>query len=272
MIVTENFVMLNYPKTGSSFARKIIKSAFDKHRIKNQSFVRRLKFQLGLEPKPYQEILLPNHLGSEARGRKSQHGAYHQIPKEHLDKRIYSIMRNPYDTLLSSFEFKYYAKKTRIPKEKLVERFPNFPDLTFDQYIERLLMIEEHDTAKYEIKIGVFTLQFIRLFFRNPNEVLAKMTDDYFFSGAYKNDLPEINWLNQKTLNEDLKKMLIHAGFNKSEVEFIDEAKKVNVTKRTTNKDRNSLWNEKSLNYMKENEKFLLLICRHLGFDFNRED
>lgn len=82
MLVTDSFVMLNYPKTGSSFARKVIKDLYARQ---PKSWFRR---------RWCKELILPN---IRTCGADDQHGCYSQIPPQYRNREVMSIVRNPFE-------------------------------------------------------------------------------------------------------------------------------------------------------------------------------
>jgi len=75
MIITDDFVMLNFPKTGSSFAREALKRLYA-----NRNII---------------ELMLPKITEKRYRDRVDQHGTFRQIPLAHKNKPVLSITRNP---------------------------------------------------------------------------------------------------------------------------------------------------------------------------------
>ena len=58
MIITDKFVMINFPKTGSAFARKMLQIV---HHGNNYSYLYKFLFKLNILKRPYFEILeVPN--------------------------------------------------------------------------------------------------------------------------------------------------------------------------------------------------------------------
>lgn len=265
MIVTDHFVLLNYPKTGSSFARKIIKEAFQ-NRLNMSGIFNRLRVSLGLAKNPCLELLLPNYLANRPES-KHQHGVYSQIPNQYLDRPIYSVMRNPYEKFLSGYEYKFYAKKPRLPIAILKDQFPKFPELSLDEYVVMMKMINENDRRSESFSVGVYTQQFIKMFFKHPEQTLNTMTPSYFESGEYKKDLPELNWLQQENLTNEIFSLLENSGFEPAELEFIKSTKWVNVTQRKEGK-RSDLWTQSAIDYIQQEEKYLLLMLEEMGFQY----
>lgn len=121
VIVTESFVMLNLPKTGSTFARKVIK---DLYASAPRSWFKRTYCL---------DLILPNIRHA---GEPDQHGCYCQIPRQYRKREIVSILRSPYERFLSAFEFRHWAYHPPRPAEVIRECFPTFPNLKLDEYID----------------------------------------------------------------------------------------------------------------------------------------
>ncbi|WP_207426496.1 hypothetical protein [Pedobacter sp. SYSU D00535] len=117
--------------------------------------------------------------------------------------------------------------------------------------------------------IGNQTAQFIQMFFRRPKEIFGKLDERYLSSQDYVNDLGEIHFLRQESLAEDLVALLATEGFTSDEFNFIKNHRKVNKT-RQRYVDRTSLWTEKALEYVEENESFLFRILKNKGIDYQR--
>ena len=140
MIITERFVLLNFPKTGSTFIRNALKELYD-----NKSFSERLLNKIGFKKYFLKELILPNMRTKKARelGRKCQHGAYSQIPKTYQGLPILAGVRNPLDRMVSSFEFRFWADNLIAEEEEIKNRIPSFPQLTFEEFWEYMLVYEK---------------------------------------------------------------------------------------------------------------------------------
>jgi len=267
MIITEKIVILNLPKTGSSFVRIVIKNIFLK---RNKNILAKSLHILGLKSKGYKEIMtehpiIPNY--------KDQHGCYDQIPAKYKNNVILSVIRNPYSRLESIYRFKWWAHNPLLTKEELKRNFPNFPDLTFDQFLKLQDLTNEIMKEKYkickDIKIGNQTIQFIRFFFKDHKKVLARLNNNYIISGAYKNDICNVTFIKNENLNEELVLFLSKNGFSNEELHLIFNHKKINVSSNITNQ---SIVNEKLLlKYINEKEWILFEILSHLGIYYKKE-
>jgi hypothetical protein len=137
MIITEIFVMLNLPKTGSTFARTVIKELY------KPSILKKILVKLRLVPRDLIELKLPNI--KMPNRIFDQHGTYSQIPKKYLNRPVFSVVRNPYTRFLSAYQFKSWANPNQLTVDRsILERdFPTFPDLDMDTYVDLLIESEK---------------------------------------------------------------------------------------------------------------------------------
>ena len=264
MIITNNFVLLNFPKTGSSFVRTVIKKIYKNRMNKNKvnKFLTKYKIRhIGYEELYMEYPDLPNY--------KDQHGCYYQIPNKHKIKPILSVIRNPYSRLESLFRFKWWEKYPFIEAGWIRKYCPNFPELSFDEYLHMTNIITDETKIKYGInsnlKIGDQSIQFIRMFFKKPEEVFLRIDKSYIENKLFKNDLCDLTLLRQENLNQELIFYLMKHGFNKKEVEFIKNHEKVNVTNFN---DSTSVSRDKIIEYINENEWILLEILSAFNINY----
>lgn len=265
MIICKEFIVLNLPKTGSTFVRKVIKEIYDQRYSRQYLSKIGIKFKL-INP-PLIELILPNFQSPNPYQReiRSQHGSYCQIPKEFLNKKVVTVIRSPFERLLSGYEYKWWEKKPPIERKYIDEFFPSFPHLNLNEYISlKKLSVEDNNPAD----LGTQSIQFIRMFFKNPEDVLTHITKDYIESeDAFKKDIGDITFLRQENLNEELSTFLYQQGFSKKEAEFAKNYGKVNVTK-PTGTARKNLWTKEAVEYVTENERFLLKMLKNMGFEY----
>jgi hypothetical protein len=266
MIITKNLVVLNLPKTGSSFARRVIKDIFLKR--KNKNILTRVLCKFNLKSIGFQEIKTEH---PTVHNFKDYHGCFDQIPHIDKNKTILSIVRDPYLRLESLYKFRWWVKNPPLEPEVIKTHFPTFPNLTFEQFLELQILVNGSLKKKYKIdeklKIGNQSIQFIRFFFKNHENVLAELNTEYFVNGSYKQDLCDVNLIRNENLNEELVSFLSKNGFLKEEINFILNHEKVNVTESNI---ESSLISEELLSYVDENEWILFEILSYLGFDYKR--
>lgn len=264
MIISDDFIALNFPKTGSTFMREMIMNLYDQqYPLSKVKFV--LK-KLGLIFGPYKELVLANYHSPNPKFRQTygQHGAFCQVPPKYLNREIISITRNPYDLYLSNFRYRWWRGHFPIPEQELMDSFPNFPVLSMDEYVDLCKRsVREHNPQQ----LGLLTIQFIRMYFYEPDKVLEHMTSEYLLSETmFLKDMPAITFLRNDHLNNDLADFFISKGFDEEAVRFIRSHQRINISK--FDQDNDNIWTASSLQAIEESEKFLFLMLKVLGFDY----
>lgn len=257
MIITDKFVVLNFPKTGSSFVRAMLKRVhnYDEgwfnpilhkaiRRFRYGSLPNRALQRLDtLVNREMSELIVPNvyvkHMGYQ----QGQHGRYSQIPEEHRHKTIVSVVRNPFTRYISVYLYGYWKRRyLQLYSERLKKDMPNFPDLSFSEYYNMIHFYKQDLRLRDivpKIDLGVSTIQFIRFYFSESERVLNEIDDEYIRSGTYQDDMAQIVFLRQENLNEELFQFLLTMGYPEEDIQFIKEAGRVNVSERRS--DQQSL-------------------------------
>ncbi len=270
MFITEDFVMLNLPKTGSSFARAVLKELYDREH-KRTSLINKFLIKLKIISPLYKELVLPNIKIQGVKQEYEEHGTYIQIPKNNINRKIFSIVRNPYDRFLSSYEFRAWERKRQISDELINEHFPTFPNLTIDDYLRLQKLTMKYGRLggrELNCKIGTQSVQFIQMFFKNPKKVLENITDEYIDSDKVFDDIADISFIKQENLRTNLINFLLQNGFNEKDVNFINDFKRVNTTKKIF-KDRTKLWTQNSVDYIKKEERLIFKILKKYGIEYS---
>lgn len=270
MIICNELIVLNFPKTGSTFVSTVVKDIYKKRYPR--SIFRKVGFKLNIYKYPLKEFRLPNFQTPEPYLRKKlrNHGAYCQIPKEFLDadRKIISVVRNPYTRFLSLYQFRSWERYPPLEGKQLNEHFPNFPDLDLNEYIEMQNFINR-ESFDNKMKIGNQTIQFIRLFFKDPEKVLKQLDEDYVSSNTlFLKDMADIELLKTENLNEDLGNFLSNNNFTEKEVLFAKNYKKVNITKSNGHVKKENIWTKEALDHVKNTEWFLFKMLNILGIKY----
>lgn len=220
MLITDDFVMIHFPKTGTTFARDTIKKVYD------------------ASLKEYVELMLPIITDGKTNysGVTSQHGTVQQIPSGDRNKQIISIFRNPFDRLISLYTFGWWKKYPPVDINIITERFPSFPDIDFREYLDlidfflipKLLYAIGLDAS---ISIGLNTLQYIQYFSYSPLDTLLKIADSGKTLSELKEDFPQIIFLNQENLREDLIVFLKEIHFKTDDLKVLVSSDKLNVSR-----------------------------------------
>lgn len=258
MLICENFVVLNMPKTGSTFVRTVVKEIYRQRAERTPG---------AFQP---EELILPN-LNVPDRP-LDQHGTYRQIPEYARSRVVVSVARNLYEKLRSTYEFGFWQEYPSLPREELLERFPHFPDLSIDEYVEMNVLAGRRKVPNgNRLHIGNQTIQFIRMYFRDPVSVIDRLTSQYMDGDEYEADMPEITFLRHEDLNSDLAQFLQRMGFSEQEIEFCRAHPKVNEAQRRKSVVE-GIPPESVCQYVQEYERLLIRILsdRGLSCDLHR--
>ncbi len=225
MIITDKFVFVHDPKTGGSFVTTAL------FRLYGINWTRWTHLKLLV----FQELKYKTKLGDFIHTSKKHFGCRF-IPKEYVGKKVLATVRNPLDWYVSQYEFgswkfkemkKYFEKLPNFEKD-----FAHFPELTFAEFVTLANQaFEVHLDCPREIQsqFGMRTRAFADFYFKEPGRALTKMLDEkYITSGAYKSDLyKNLHFIRTKNLNRNLHDFLLQAGYDKKNIDFILEMKKV---------------------------------------------
>lgn len=184
MIITRDFVYLHVPKTGGSFVTSIL--------LRVGEMVP--EFQV-------QEINEEKHAGVKG------------IPEEHRHKPRVMNIRNPYDHLVSRYEFAWWKRKNRWDPEFLASKYPDFPELDFSQFLELIHNWENRTTLGERIRavlinnnIGYNTRTFVPFVTDRPGRIFRRIDE------IKKSEIKAIRagntFLRQSNLNRDLYTLL----------------------------------------------------------------
>lgn len=216
MVITDKYVYIHQPKTGGTF----VTSALMKIHAAKWGYWPHLKMALTGYIR-YQGPMGPLEM-------RHKHGGCQHIPAKHKDKDIFSTMRNPYDWYVSQYEFGWWKRRQWLKYYRQVpefaDRFSTFPNLSFEQYLE--LMIRTFNPgAQQEFndpdQIGHFTTSFLRLFGREPEELLARLDEHYIAKQQYQQDLYPVHFIFTGRLNQQLYHYLNRQGYPAERVKFI---------------------------------------------------
>jgi hypothetical protein len=260
VIVTDDFVMLNFPKTGSSFARAVLEKLY----VERESRLRKLLTRLGVRAPVVMDIHLPKIDEERDYGIRDQHGTLRQIPVGHRHKPVVTITRNPFSRYVSLFLFRWWEQYPPAEPRIILDRYPHFPDLSFSEYYQ---MEHIHGTESRlrglvpRIELGLHTIQFIQFYFRDPDTVLRNIDDKYIEEEQYWDDLRDITFLHQENLNLELNEFLLQLGIDQRSLELIDSSPRVNATDKQDAVDyREYFVEDKIENQILERERLLFAI------------
>lgn len=220
----------------------------------------------------YQEFILPNIQIKGFTIPQNQHGCYLQIPEHHRHKKIYSVSRNPISRFASLYEFKHWTAYPFVPEAVLSKKYPNFPNLSIEEFYELqidTMLYSRLNATEDRIHVGLQTVQFIQMFFKNPDRVIKGLNDAYLESDDFIEDIAPITFLRQDHLREDLARVLFdHHGYSAEEVEIIHQTPGINVTAGRKIGIEESL-PDSLIKKIAERERLLFRIYKHFDIDYD---
>lgn len=250
MLITDRFVMLNFPKTGSSFARSVLKEL---HQSKGLGkLVSKLTGSTnGLE----ERLMVPYRFRPARFNYPSQHGVYIQIPEEHRRKVIMSVMRDPLERIVSAYEFRNWVKYQKKNLDSLRQEFPRFPDLSFDEYLDLFYRIEGPASLPVDVTqdIGPLTTQFVRFFATDPEHTIHALRDGMDLAAERDKHFAPVRFLRQEQLGQELSEFLEEMGYAPERLRFILDKPKMNTSKRT----RSTYFTPEVVEHVLHAERFL---------------
>ena len=235
MIITERFVMLNFPKTGSSFAREVVKQAHFHH---PPSLRQRIAWRMGAPQRMLKDVLMKPNLFNAVHAAKAKevaHGAYCQVPDEHRNKTIVTVVREPMARIISLYEFRAWAKDPRLDTVAVRASLPHFPEISFAEYfhLHMGLAYEASAPSGMRTRVGPLTLQFIRMYARDPMNTVLALHDGMDLRLEWRHHFPRIAFLRTERLNMELRRFLRREGYSAASLRFMSEKQRVNRSGRS---------------------------------------
>jgi len=220
VIITDQFVFLHLPKTGGTFVNEAILTAHGVDVVKARrwnSFYRwRARLTGSLIHSPLYGPLA--HSGTK-------HDFRRHIPEKHRSKMVLATVRNPFDRMVSEYEFRWWTRDHSAERFRaefdLDREFPNFPDLDFDEYVRLQECWAPHKT------LGPATRQFVNVFCEEPKRVLQALDDPSAGDDLLRNHLRHLRFLHTESLNADLYEFLCEVGYREDDVEFLQAKERV---------------------------------------------
>lgn len=223
MIITDNFVFIHIPKTGGTFVTSILEEL---HKKTEQ-----------------------NHFDTAKENNADKHSLLGAIPDEECNKPVLICTRDPFDHLISMYEFKwwYEDKDSFFIEAKIKEKFPSYPELTFEEFIYALNdwsllnvagWIEKNREILIKNDIGSLTMWYLPAIYYQPMNVV-KNIKRFMFGNPYKKVSSKIHIISKENLNNGLYDFLLQMGYEKEDIEFILERDKIrpNSAERKDSKD-----------------------------------
>ncbi len=235
MIITDAFVWINFPKTGSTFAREVLRRLYF---FSPLDVRKRVRFR----GRWMKEQLLPETRPAvgERFGTPTPHGRVVQIPAEFRDLPVVSALRDPVARAYSLYMYGDWKKHDQLPMplEEILESFPSFPRLSFEEYLTYIRICRGRDRIKvgdclYEL--GTQSVDFLNFF---AESIDSSLDPPHFKSWeSLSSQLAKFRFLNVSSLNQQLATFLRSVGFSEEDVRFIDLMPKINESSNSCTRD-----------------------------------
>lgn len=273
MIITSRFVLINFPKTGSTFAREVVSGLYSVRRKKRTLAE---KFLGSSASNECIELYLPNtEFRNGENGASDQHGRYEQVPPQYKNLPVLSVVRDPVIRNISLYEFGWWKQHPVAPVTELQRRFPAWPDLDFETFMQHQGFNTKFRNTGVDLdeSIGNQTVQFIQYFFRDPLQSFRNLSDEYIYSGAYRNDMPDLTLLRSEQLNNELRFYLVRCGFNDNELAFINRKQPVRPdrTDRLSDEQRKGYLSDEIVKMIHHRERYLYRMYADFGIQYRTD-
>lgn len=260
MIFTDTFTFIHEPKTGGTFVTKALLRA---HRIKWNRLthlVVAIRKQLTYQTR-YGTFIYHHN----------KHGTCREMPAEQQHKQVLANVRNPFDVLVSQYEFGWWRRAEFLPYYRRVPNFErdyaNFPRIDFAGYVTLVNRAFRGDgTPRDEHEgIGYLSEQFIKYYFKNPAASIIQINNEYastahrFSLSDYKTEMFDVSFIHTHRLNRDLHDFLIGKNYQVEDTDFILTSERVLPLGkgRTANQKWERYYTAQLKEFVRERERFL---------------
>jgi len=221
MLYTDSFVFVHMPKTGGTFVTHSIFEIYgEDHRdlLRLNSRMRwraRLRGGLVAQSPKYGRLIHS----------KRQHARREAIEDEHRQKTVLGIVRNPFDYLVSDYDYRWWTRPDQAAEIRrrvdLEREFPKFPDLSFSEFVDL------RNRASSADSVGPATRRLVDYYFRDRSSGLRRLRDDALDREAVQAQLGGVRLLRNEDLNEGLRRFLIEKGYAAGDVDFLNTKERV---------------------------------------------
>lgn len=221
MIVTNDFVMINFPKTGSSFARAVVKRAYE---IREARWDRRILREAGLRAWPIRERLCFNPIY----GAHDAHGRVEEILDADRNKVVVSVVRDPVERWLSWYNYSALglSRDSFLPAFIVLMKSmsEDYPHVTINEFYEIIKCWYRRRRSMVGLEIGPQTMIFGLFFATDPDGFFNHLREHGGDVEGLARFLPkDLVFLRNESLNSDIVGFLRRFGFTEQEVAFIHE-------------------------------------------------
>ena len=273
MIVTRRFIVLNMPKTGSTFVRLVLARL---HHVPmlvlTQPSVRRLNNWLNPGFKEFHYPNIREH--GPTYGVPDQHGTWAQAPLRFQSLPVVMVVRNPLDRYVSEFYFRWWASHKIVDRTILTKELPSFPALSFEDFLryKDFEIPVRCNGCEPAVGIGSQTVEFVQMLFKEPLAVLHNLDDQYVRSGFYKHQLPKkLTLLRMENLNAELYAYLRSMGYPDNRIDRVLDEPVIQPKEGTTREaglDWRTLYSPELIDLVTHKERLLFQMLQDYGISY----
>lgn len=227
MIITDSFVYLNFPKTGSSFVRKVLREL---HRRQKPA----PSWQFWKKARTMEEYEAPNLRikSGPRRGSPTPHGCRWQIPDAASGLPVASGVRDPFERAWSAYRYADWKKPEALlaGEEEIREAFPRFPELSFEEFLTYQNTYPPRRLTVAGKGCGPLTTAFVYFFLPEPPEDETRLV--FESAQEVEQSVSGVEYLPCEELNESLAEFLSGSGYTEEELAHVRERDPVNVAGR----------------------------------------
>jgi hypothetical protein len=207
MIITKNFAVLNFPKTGTSFLRTKMKEYYAgrftcaENSLKYK-FLRKIGSDYFCDIKRMNPTVPYEH-------RYDQHGCYFQMPESHKYGKIITFVRDPVDWYLSAYYFRGWVRRTNLYTDEQLRK--KTEDLQLNEFLEyhRMDMKRSVPYLDFNENIGGLSIHYVWMYTTKPMDVF-KMIGQKGVTDDILEYVPEnIKGFHFSNLSESSKKIMM---------------------------------------------------------------
>lgn len=216
MIITKRLVFIHLPKTGGTFVTRMLADLHLRRlgRLRNVSMVRRVAGKLGVG---FRDV--------------NKHGGCTELPSRHRHKPLLGCIRNPYAHCVSLYEFGWWRDYPRRWWDwaTIRTRYPHFPDISFAEFVDISTSLFHRLPTHLppDERIGFFTSEFVRYYFRQPIRAMRLLEADDGAIEDWQDAAFPVRLLRTEQLNRDLHAALSDIGYCPSQIAFILDAPRI---------------------------------------------
>ena len=274
MLFTRDFIFLAFPKTGSSYVRRVVKDSgtalkAHHHLLPQSMWPANVYYE--------QRVWREDPPGWEQHGRRSQ--IFDPITQERpwiakridawkrgRERQVVSVWRDPMDRLVSAFRFQFYATWEGAKRDLATARYPHFPDWTLPEYHEWVSQENRDQLARRfplsggdDLGIGVLGWSFI--WFYASASLLEQWQKEWpkdaqTLADQFDQDTQAIHFLRQDHLTDELGALLINSGLAQPAADA-PQTERVNPTRENHRFKSSYEINEADLSAIRERESFI---------------